>query len=105
MVSSELVRPRPGDYDAIAKADRADIIANGRGPLRRLTREEYEQNLRDVLKLPLLMSVPHAGLMVPPEAQPYCGLALEEIVTDGDEGAAEVYAVQRCSLFRKTPPI
>lgn len=40
--------------DAIVKSDRADVITNGRGPLRRLTREEYEQNLRDVLKLPLL---------------------------------------------------
>lgn len=40
--------------DAIVEADRADVIANGRGPLRRLTREEYEQNLRDVLQLPLL---------------------------------------------------
>ena len=40
--------------DAIAKADRADVITNGRGPLRRLTREEYEQNLQDVLQLPLL---------------------------------------------------
>ncbi|MCB9922140.1 MAG: DUF1592 domain-containing protein [Planctomycetaceae bacterium] len=40
--------------DAIAKADRVDVITNGRGPLRRLTREEYEQNLRDILKLPLL---------------------------------------------------
>ena len=40
--------------DAIEKADRADVVANGRGPLRRLTREEYEQNLRDILKLPLL---------------------------------------------------
>ena len=40
--------------DAIAKADRVDVITNGRGPMRRLTREEYEQNLRDVLQLPLL---------------------------------------------------
>lgn len=40
--------------DAISQADRADIMADGRGPLRRLTREEYEQNLRDTLKLPLL---------------------------------------------------
>ena len=40
--------------DAIAHADRADISANGRGPMRRLTREEVEQNLRDVLCLPLL---------------------------------------------------
>ena len=41
-------------YNKIAKADFADVNANGRGPLRRLTREEYEQNLRDVLRLPLL---------------------------------------------------
>ena len=36
--------------DAIAKADHANAITNGRGPLRRLTREEYEQNLRDILE-------------------------------------------------------
>ena len=41
-------------HDTIARADRADVLANGRGPLRRLNRDEYEQNLRDVLKLPLL---------------------------------------------------
>jgi hypothetical protein len=40
--------------NAIATADHADVIAHGRGPLRRLTREEYEQNLRDILQLPLL---------------------------------------------------
>ena len=40
--------------DAITQADRADVIANGRGPLRRLNRDEYEQNLRDTLQLPLL---------------------------------------------------
>jgi hypothetical protein len=33
-------------------ADRADVRAHGRGPMRRLNREEYEQNLRDVLALP-----------------------------------------------------
>ena len=38
--------------NAIRKADGADVLANGRGPLRRLNREEYEQNLRDVLRLP-----------------------------------------------------
>jgi len=41
-------------HDTIARADRADVMANGRGPLRRLNRDEYEQNLRDVLKLPRL---------------------------------------------------
>lgn len=40
--------------DAIRVADRSDVAAHGRGPLRRLTREEFEQNLRDVLQLPLL---------------------------------------------------
>jgi hypothetical protein len=40
--------------DAIHDADHADVIASGRGPMRRLNRDEYEQNLRDVLRLPLL---------------------------------------------------
>lgn len=39
---------------AIHDADVADIAAHGRGPMRRLNRDEYEQNLRDVLKLPQL---------------------------------------------------
>ena len=39
---------------AIHLADLADIKAHGRGPLRRLNRDEYEQNLRDVLRLPQL---------------------------------------------------
>jgi hypothetical protein len=37
--------------EAIHTADLADIKAHGRGPMRRLNRDEYEQNLRDVLKL------------------------------------------------------
>lgn len=41
-------------HDKIAAADRADVLANGRGPLRRLNRDEYQQNLRDVLLLPYL---------------------------------------------------
>ncbi|MBK7599421.1 MAG: DUF1592 domain-containing protein [Acidobacteria bacterium] len=35
-------------------ADEAEIIAAGRGPLRRLNRDEHEQNLRDLLQLPYL---------------------------------------------------
>ncbi len=35
-------------------ADLAEIVATGRGPMRRLNREEYEQNLRDLLQLPHL---------------------------------------------------
>lgn len=38
----------------LAKADAADVARNGRGAMRRLNRDEYEQNLRDVLQLPLL---------------------------------------------------
>ncbi len=37
---------------SITAADHADIAAHGRGPLRRLNRDEYEQNLRDILQLP-----------------------------------------------------
>lgn len=39
---------------AIYESDLADIKTHGRGPMRRLNREEFEQNLRDVLKLPQL---------------------------------------------------
>jgi hypothetical protein len=39
---------------ALHRADLADVAAHGRGPMRRLNRDEYEQNLRDVLELPLL---------------------------------------------------
>ncbi|MFM8579519.1 MAG: DUF1592 domain-containing protein [Planctomycetaceae bacterium] len=39
---------------AIRTADRQAIIAEGRVPLRRLNRLEYQQTLRDVLGLPLL---------------------------------------------------
>ena len=37
---------------ALYEADLADVRAHGRGPLRRLNRGEYEQNLRDILHLP-----------------------------------------------------
>jgi hypothetical protein len=39
---------------SIYDADHAEVLAHGRGPLRRLNRDEYEQNLRDVLALPNL---------------------------------------------------
>ncbi len=39
---------------ALRQADAADIARNGRSPMRRLNRDEYEQNLRDVLHLPNL---------------------------------------------------
>lgn len=45
------------------------------------------------MRLPLLLSVPHAGLTIPPEAEPYCVLTPGEVARDGDEGAREVYAL------------
>lgn len=48
---TSLVKSLQGE---IHKADLADIRVYGRGPMRRLNREEFEQNLRDVLKLPQL---------------------------------------------------
>lgn len=43
------------------------------------------------MTLPLLISVPHAGIRVPPEVQDLCILNKEEIIRDGDEGAAKIY--------------
>ena len=37
---------------ALHQADLADATKHGRGPVRRLNRDEYEQNLRDLLQLP-----------------------------------------------------
>jgi formiminoglutamase len=45
------------------------------------------------LRLPLLISVPHAGLWIPPEVASYCVLDTEDIVRDGDEGARETYDI------------
>lgn len=46
------------------------------------------------MTLPLLISVPHAGLRVPPEVEQLCLLTPEQIVADGDEGAATIYALK-----------
>ena len=43
------------------------------------------------MKLPFLLSVPHAGLTVPPEVSNLCMLSEDAVVKDGDEGAAEIY--------------
>lgn len=43
------------------------------------------------MTLPLLVSVPHAGLKIPPEVENLCVLTTKEIIADGDEGAAEIY--------------
>lgn len=46
------------------------------------------------MSLPLLISVPHAGLKVPSEVESICALTEEQIVQDGDEGAAEIYSIR-----------
>lgn len=43
------------------------------------------------MKLPLLLSVPHAGLNVPPEVEDCCLLTRRQIIEDSDEGAAAIY--------------
>jgi mono/diheme cytochrome c family protein len=40
--------------DAIHRADHTDVLAHGRGPMRRLNRREYDENLRELLHLPHL---------------------------------------------------
>ncbi len=46
------------------------------------------------MRLPLLISVPHAGLRIPPEVEAFCALTPEQIIADGDEGAAEIYELE-----------
>ncbi len=41
-------------HDVLLTADRTDVISNGRGTIRRLNRDEFQQNLRDILQMPLL---------------------------------------------------
>ncbi|NIO28641.1 MAG: N-formylglutamate amidohydrolase [Candidatus Latescibacteria bacterium] len=45
------------------------------------------------MKLPFLISVPHAGLVVPPEVEDICVLTERQIIEDGDEGASEIYDI------------
>lgn len=46
------------------------------------------------MTLPILLSVPHAGLTVPPEVEQDCILTRQEIIEDGDEGAAGIYDLE-----------
>jgi N-formylglutamate deformylase len=43
------------------------------------------------MTLPLLLSVPHAGLLIPDEVKELVILSEQQIIEDGDEGAAEIY--------------
>ena len=51
------------------------------------------------MTLPLLFSVPHAGLTVPSEIENLCLLTKKEIIEDGDEGAAEIYLPLQDQVF------
>lgn len=46
------------------------------------------------MKLPLLISVPHAGLDIPNEVASLNLLTEKQIIKDGDEGAAEIFAFE-----------
>jgi hypothetical protein len=48
---ASLLKALAGELD---RADRAEVARLGRGPIRRMNRDEYEQNLRDILHLPHL---------------------------------------------------
>ena len=57
------------------------------------------------MKLPILISVPHAGLEVPDEVKEICILTEQEIKEDGDEEADEIYFPfkEHVSEFVTTP--
>jgi len=47
------------------------------------------------VRLPLLVSVPHAGTRVPEEVAPWLALSSAEVARDGDEQAADIYGPLR----------
>jgi hypothetical protein len=53
------------------------------------------------MKLPLLISVPHAGKHVPYEVKNICILSKEDILADSDEGASAIYYTleEHCEAF------
>ena len=56
------------------------------------------------MKLPLLLSVPHAGLDVPDDLRDLCILTDRQILEDSDEGAAEIYDLaDEAEAFVTTP--
>lgn len=46
------------------------------------------------MPLPLLLSLPHAGLKVPPSVRDLCRLDADQIAQDGDVDASEIYAIE-----------
>jgi formiminoglutamase len=55
--------------------------------------------------LPVLLSVPHGGLVVPPEVEDLCVLTPEQIARDGDEGAAAIYALAQEVAVHVAPTV
>ena len=47
------------------------------------------------MRLPLLLSVPHAGKRIPNEVEGICLLTGLQIIADGDEDAAEIYDLEK----------
>ena len=45
------------------------------------------------MKLPIALSVPHAGLLVPERLARQCLLTADQLARDGDVGAAEIYGL------------
>jgi formiminoglutamase len=43
------------------------------------------------MTLPILLSIPHAGTMIPRELESLARIATDDIIKDGDEQAAEIY--------------
>lgn len=55
------------------------------------------------MKLPILISSPHAGTEIPPEVEDICLLSNNDIIADGDEQAIEIYDFQdKVSTFLST---
>ncbi|HKJ14723.1 MAG: N-formylglutamate amidohydrolase [Desulfobulbaceae bacterium] len=44
------------------------------------------------MRLPLYISVPHAGIRVPPEVDDLCVLRRQDILADYDAGADAIYS-------------
>ena len=47
------------------------------------------------MSLPLLVSVPHAGLEIPDFVRDRCRLTREDVIADGDEQAREIYELEK----------
>lgn len=91
----------------IGHVDHEEILTEGRGPLRRLNRDEYEQNLRDVLQLPTL----DIRDMLPEDRQGHrfqktsATLDMSRVQLTAYLDAAETALRQAMILTDKPPPV